>query len=327
MRVAVLCAFLLGALASSPASASEGLAWKWDAPRRFQIFADVKLAEWLTFTKSHNVDARVTSFLLGVTASCADTGRGSKRTVEVGCTIEDLQIEAVSTESDQGRLQPILDEIDQKLVGAQVRILHGDDGRVKNYDVDGLDKDWRRENLMAETLRLVLGRAFAALDLQLPRKGDDRGRAWRQTGVLALAVPSAHGSVGQSTVDHQVGKVSGTRVEITSAGRGVVGSGAMIQVAPGGPERPANMYDMTIHSVAVFDTALGTLLERQYLAEGSPTASSLASEGTKGTTYVQAVRLRLIPDGVDAPPLGPNREVLRDETDADEPAAGPPADG
>lgn len=310
MRLALVCALLLGA--PRLAVAGEALAWNWDSPRRYQLLADVKLAEWLNFTKTHNVDARVTSFLLGITTTCTDTGGGGKRNFDLACRIEDVQIEATSTRSDAGRLLPILDEIDGKLVGATVRVLQGRDGRIKNYDLEGLDRDWRRENLMVETLRLVLGRAFAAFDLGLPRKGDV-ARPWRQTGVLAMALPSAHGSIGQSTIDHQVAAVDGSRVEIASTGRGIVGAGEMIAVQRGGPERPANMYEMTIQSLSVFDRELGTLIDRQYLVEGVPTASSIAAEGTAGTTYVQAVRLTWIPEGEEAPALGPNRELGLDE--------------
>lgn len=312
MRIAVVFAVLLGALAPRPAAAGEALAWTWDTPRRYHLAADVKLAEWLRFTKSHNVDARVTSFLLRVVTTCEDTGRGGKRNFDLACRIDDVQIEAQSTRSDAGRLLPILDEIDGKLVGATVRVLQGADGRIKNYDLEGLDKDWRRENLMVETMRLVIGRAFASLDFGLPRKGDV-AKPWRQTGVLAMAMPSAHGSIGQSTVDHQVGSIDGSRVEISSSGRGIVGAGEMITVQAGGAERPANMYEMTLQSLSVFDRELGTLVDRQYLVEGAPTASSIAAEGTAGTHYVQAVRLVLIPDGEEAPALGANREVMHDE--------------
>lgn len=194
-------------------------------------------------------------------------------------------------------------------------MIHGADGRLRNYNLEGLSKEWRRENRMIETLRLVLGRAFASFDMQLPKKGEARGKPWRQTGVLAMSLPSASGSVGQSSIDHEVKKVEGNRVEILSSGRGIVGSGEMIAVQPGAPERPANMYDMSLQGFALFDVELGTLVDRQYVVQGAPTASSIASEGTEGISYVQAVRLMLIPEGEQAPALGPNRELGLDDSE------------
>jgi hypothetical protein len=85
----------------------------------------------------------------------------------------------------------------------------------------------------------------------------------------------------------------------------------MVQVAPG-QERPANLFEMSLAGRARFDTARGVLVDRDYAAEGTPTASSLSADGREGYPYVQVAHLELVEEGTEPPPLGPNQEIVRE---------------
>lgn len=301
----VLCALSL------PAAAADGLLWRWPEGevRRYHIKADVRLSEWLVLRKEANSDLRLAQFLVGVNTSCSPVARVGKRAWELDCKIDDVQFIGATTRADSGKLLPILDELDDKLVGASMQIIFGEDGRIRNVGLEGVDKSWRRAILMQETMRLMLTRAFASLELQLPKKGDAKGRSWKQKGGHVMAFPSPYGTMGLAETTHQVSKTKDGLVQIASKGRGVVGPGEMITVRPGEPERPKNLYDLRIEGVATFDTTSGTLVERQYLVQGEPTASSVIAEGGGGVHYVQAVRLVHVPAGQEMPPLGPNQEA------------------
>ncbi len=73
---------------------------------------------------------------------------------------------------------------------------------------------------------------------------------------------------------------------IHTSGRGTLGPGTMVNRG-GGEEVIADLYDMTVQGLTTFDTAMGTLLEAQYLIQGTPTASSESNQGTQGIDHVQ----------------------------------------
>jgi hypothetical protein len=170
----------------------------------------------------------------------------------------------------------------------------GTNGRVRTIDLEGVDKTRnQRFSQIAETMRLLMVRAFAPLDLELPRKGDDKGKGtWRSDTMLATRLPVEAGTMGQVPVSHAITATDGSVIAFSSKGKGVIASGEMRVV--NNVEVPAVTLDLSYEGVARFDTATGRLLERDYLVDGRETASSLTADGTAGTIYVQSARLLLL---------------------------------
>jgi len=191
-------------------------------------------------------------------------------------------------------------------------VAFGRDGRLRNVDLEGVEARDRRTSEIREAMRLVMTRVYAPLDLQLPKNGDDKDRgAWKQGSSVVLEFPSDVGSMGSAKVRHTIVATEGSVVTIETTGRGTLGSGQMVEVAPG-QERPANLFEMSLAGRARFDTARGLLIDRDYTAEGTPTASSLTSDGREGYPYVQVAHLELIEEGTEPPPLGANQEIVRE---------------
>lgn len=306
-RAAVAALALMG---SSAAHATEGLEWKWEvgAERTFLFQAQVRLAEMLYFPAPLNQDLRVVEFYLAAVSDCRAEAAAGKKAWELRCTFEDVQLTAAPPEADAGKgLIEILDAYDQMLLAAEAQLVFGRDGRVRNFDLEGVDASIRRQRVMQEVLRLVLLRAFAGLDLQLPKHGDDGGKSWRQSETFAMQLPKSMGTMGGIQLDSSVTATDGAVVTIDTVGKGTVSSGESIG-APG-EERPRNFFDLEMRSRATFDTAQGVLLSRDYVVSGEPTASSVLATGVAGTAYVQAIHVELIPPNAKVKPLEANAET------------------
>jgi len=300
---------LAAALLGSEAWAATGLEWQWEGvEHRFYIQAQVRPSELMWFRAENNREVRVAEFRVNLSTTCRPERLVGKRGWELRCDLDDFGIAAAPVASEQGLLLPILDELDDKFTGAWLQVVFTRDGRVKNVDLEGVDKSNRRISQIHESMRLVLVRAFAGLDLQLPKNGDDKGKgSWKQKAALAMGFPSDLGTMGSAEIIHEITATDGDVVELSSTGRGVLGSGEMVEVA--GQERPKNLYDMSLSGTARFDVGRGLLLSREYLVEGNPTASSMMADGWAGIPYVQAVQVSWVEPGVDLPVVGDNQEL------------------
>jgi hypothetical protein len=296
-------------LIGGPAWAAEGLTWKWteDQTRRFYIQAQIQLAEVMVFRATNNTDVRITELQLNINTNCKAVAPVGKRGWELDCSFDDFAIQGAPIATEKGRLLPVLDEVDAYMKEASVQLVMLNDGRLRSLDLEGIVKRNTRTVDMHETLRLVLTRAFSVLDLELPSKGEDKGKAWRQTGSRVAEFPSNKGTFGLVEINHAVKETQGNKVTIESTGRGTIGGGEMIML--GDQERPKNMYDTNVRSTAAFNTGRGELLEREVLVQATPTASSVASEAGSGPAFVQAIRLVTVAPSAKVPAFGPNAEL------------------
>jgi hypothetical protein len=300
---------IAGLTLGNSAWATEGLSWKWTEgqSRHFYIQSQVQLAEVMVFRATNNTDVRVTEIQLNISSTCTAVSPVGKRGWELSCSFDDFAIQAAAIQSEKGRLLPILDEVDENMKSATMQLVLLNDGRLRGIDLEGIVKRNTRTVDMHETLRLVLIRAFSVLDLQLPPKGDDKGKAWRQSGSRVAEFPSNKGTFGLVEIDSAVKEVQGNKVTIESIGRGTIGGGEMITL--GDRERPKNMYATELRGTASFNVARGELLDREVLVQATPTASSVAAEAGSGPAYVQALRLVTVAPNSSVPAFGPNAEL------------------
>ena len=272
-----------------PAQAADDLVWTWEKPRRFLLISDVNSPEYLLWQAEFNYQARVFKWRTNIVASCVPADVG-KKTALVNCHIEDISLQATSLPGDMKNLPKVLEDLDAKLSGASIQLEVSMDGRVRSIDLEGIDKKRRRLTEIVETMRLVLARAIAPLDLQMPKKGSDGGTgAWIQKQTLVTGFPSGLGTMGQVKTQHQIMSEDGETIKIQSSGNGIAGSGRMVEV--NGQEQVANFYEMQHAGEAVFDRADGSLLSREYQVRGVPTASSEMGDAWSGMPYLQYAKL------------------------------------
>jgi hypothetical protein len=286
-------------LLSNSASATTGLEWKWEegTTHRYYVSAQVLLPHAMKFQKINNLEARVVEFTVTAAMTCGVFDTVGKAGWELACTFDDMQLVAAPVVTDTGRLAEILDEMDGLYTGSTMHLTMMKHGKFKNAVLKGVDDRIRRIREIEETMRLVALRAMASLDMDFPKRGDDGGRPWTQGVSPITSLVSSEGTYGSAVIQHSVVDNTDGVVAIESVGRGNIATGEQ-----------KNTYDIVFRGASKFDTTRGVLLERQYLTEAGPTASSTVSQGGAGVEYVQAVRLLLV-DGKDVPALGENGEV------------------
>ncbi len=291
---ALACLFSNGAAAEEPA-----LVWRWPegVHRRFFVESEVAVPSPVWFVADRNREARVIAWQLRLVLDCSLKFR-ERRANELACVVEDVGLLAAAVPGDgdsvwAGPVLPeILAEVDQKLTGAVLQLEQTPWGRIRNVDLEGLDRGNRRTGQMNETLRMLLLRAVAGLDLQLPKGGVTTDKVWTQRESLLMKAPNQSGSFGGEESLHQVFQEVDTRRVIRSVGRG------MVVPMSGSSDETLNLYDSRLESAAVFDVASGALSERVWTVSGTPTASSAAAEGLSGLPYYQRGRLRMVGDAL-----------------------------
>ena len=290
----MITSMLLSSALAVQQAAPESLEWDWSEPQRYYLETEVRLPYLMWLGKQFNEQARVNAFQLRLVTDCVPGAEGKRRS-EVFCTIEEIGIKASGVRQEQGLLQPILEEIDERLTGTVVQLEVRHDGRLANIDLEKLSRRNRRVGRINENLRLVLTRAFAGLDLPMPRRADDP--QWVQHDAWILRAPAAQGSVGTAQLVHQWGDELAGRHQIVSGGRAIIV-----------PANSLNQYDARMTSEAWFDSVNGRLIDRVWTMAAGPTPSSALAEGTAGYPYLQVGRLAAL--GADqSHPVGETEEL------------------
>jgi len=296
--------FALGALVSAsaaPAVAATGVEWQWpdDEVRRYRIAADVKLTQPLLFSAEYNKDVRVFDFAVAIDTKCQPT-RAMSKGWEIACDVTEAQFNAHAAANDVPIGMEVLAEWDQKLVdNATVTFVLTTDGRVQDFDVDGLNERNTRIRMIKETMRLVLLRGFAAFDLNLPKNGDG-AKPWKQKTQVMLQLPVIDGMAGATQLQSEVAEEEGSKLTIDTVGRGTL---TMQEVLD---RKTPDSYDAVVRSRSLFDTSTGNLLERSYLVESNLTPGSGSAVGAQQVPYIQAVQLTYVADGMPMDMLGAN---------------------
>ena len=200
------------------------------------------------------------------------------------CTLDDLAISAEGLPQEKGQLGPILAELDETLTGAAMQLQINRNGRIVNIDLEGVERLNRRSGIINENMRLILSRAFAGLDLALPRSSADR--QWAEYDSWLMRTPSIDGSSGSSQVVHEVIERTGGFTTFLSAGRAII--------VPGDGH---NKFDTRMTGQSTFDLRTGRISDRTWTVVGGPTASSWIAFGAEGYPYVQEGRIVSLTEG------------------------------
>lgn len=265
----------------------------WARTHRYYLETQVDLPNILWLATPYNHQARATAFDLRLVTRCSDGALESKRVVQIHCTLEDVALSARGLPQEAGLLGPILAELDDELTGSVVQLQLHEDGHLVNIDLENaIDRRNRRIGRINETLRLIVSRAFAGLDLA--RGGDEE--VWVRYSSWLLRAPSAAGSTGGAEVVNRAVERSGAFVRIQSAGRGLIV-----------PSDGLDKFDARLVAEAWVDGA-GKITDRTWTVVAAPTASAFIAEGTEGYPYIQRGRLVALAEG-DEWSVGESREL------------------
>ncbi|MCO4743559.1 MAG: hypothetical protein KC912_02140 [Proteobacteria bacterium] len=297
-------------VAMAPAEAAvtdlPAFGWDWEAGHVYFLEASVAGVP-IALSKDQNRDVVVQGFTIQLALKCGSPERESKRQYEVRCDVQDFALQAKPRPSDAGRTQDVLEEMDDKISGAWLQMRFHDNGSLVNFQLEGLKTHNRKENRMAENMRLILHRAVAGLDLRLPTRPIDREfGVWGQYESVITMYPSGTGTAGAAEMVHLVKQRVGDSIAIETAGRAAIS-----------PSGGNDTFDTRIESRTVFNIDDGYMVERIWVAEGWATAGSASAEAGQ-RPYAQAGRLFVIRDNEEMPvfmnteELGPSPTKLSD---------------
>ena len=176
-------------------------------------------------------------------------------------------------------MEELAKELDALYTGKPVELAFNRDGKIRSFEIEGIDETDRRNNQIHQPFREMVRRAFAPLEVRLPRKGTDRGaNSWRQVGSMAMQFPSILGSIGRADITYTVTGQEGDVVNMDSTAVGIMGTGEMVTI--NGVERPRNQYDMELTGNLGFDAGQGYLVRQSYVTTAVSTASATLGEGS-----------------------------------------------
>ncbi|MEZ4318065.1 MAG: hypothetical protein R3F61_11195 [Myxococcota bacterium] len=302
------------------AQAADGLAWKWapEQSRRYVLNSQTQVSEVFWIRAQDNLDRRILEWQLNIITTCTGVEPLGKSAYTVSCSIDDLAIAARPTNGDEDRVIDILNEYDEKITGARIVLKFGTDGRFETIDLEDVkhNRSNDRTRQIQEIMRLLLIRAYAGLEVILPKGGADKGKPWKVSDPEIMGFPSLKGTAGGLAVTASVTREQGSKVVIETGGEGTRGPAIYDQ-----RDQIRNMWDMRMFSKVTFDMEKGELVKSEMLAEGTITPSSkLASAGTV-PPYVQAVNVQDLALDAEYAPLPPNAVIGVPPADAPDEAA------
>jgi len=100
----------------------------------------------------------------------------------------------------------------------------------------------------------MIQRAFTPFDLQLPKKGDDKGKKWSQKGSpMVFQQSGSEGTAGGVSLKHKVASRDGETVRVESSGRAAVIPGNTVEMGTN------SMLRINSTGNTQFNTALGLM--------------------------------------------------------------------
>lgn len=280
-------------------------AWNWPAgqPVKYHIETDLLMPRGAPVKAKANTDARVGGVHLTADTECVAKAVGKNR--EVVCQFAYLRFTGTPLlpSEAEGTIR-VMEEWSQDLLGAEVVMFLGGDGRLKEFDIRGLSAENLRIRDIQEVQRIYLMRSFAVFDFPLSEDADDWKRGWTEKGSsLIFGLVTQRGTVGAGSFDHKpLGEADGL-YSITTTGHAAVTPGEAIDA--GG----LRMVDMRVSGSTQIDVAKGLIAWRDFTIDGRLTASSAESGGDAEFGQVTAIQLvdRFEPGGGAPLPLAAER--------------------
>ncbi|GEM_PF-2370741 len=271
--------FVLLLLCLPSVASAQDMTWRWQDHEtvsfRIQTYMQFRPGEVRLYA-AKNLKARVEDIALGLEVDCKNTVL-TRRAQELECRVRRAELGLGTGSTDQDKLEAIATEYAGLLSVALIQVELNREGRVKTLDLEGIPKDTEREGARHELLRMIVGRAFAALEVELPKGGDTRGEPWTQGGLpLAMRLPVTAGTVGKAKVNHTIESQAGDVVTIQTQGQGSAQSGSELEASKAGMGA-ARVVQTVWVGTSKFDVKRGHLVSNDYRIQGTFTAAGNAA--------------------------------------------------
>lgn len=294
--------------------------WKWEAGKeyRYHLESEFRQPKGIDVRAVLNTNARAVMVHFSADTTCKAKAQG-KNTV-MDCRIDHMKMTGTAWSAEQEKFDAIAAEYSTRFLDAQVYMLLGADGRIKEFDIDGLKQTNYRVGQINEQMSTYLARTFSVFHMPLPADAKDFVRGWMDPAPTSLlALPSFSGTVGSMNLKHiEDGQAYGL-TRIGSEAHGTLASGDSVDMNQG------QLLDTRAVSVALVDNEAGQMLYREYTMDARYTAS--AEQNSTDAYLYQISSLQAVDsfnaDGSAPLPISALRQPRRSVKPADPPTGVP----
>ena len=255
----------------SVAMANGPMVWKWSptASVSYHLETVVDTPRGRRWYAEENESARATKQMLLMDITCVGEPKGKKATVS--CDLTSVEFRGAAVPGEEETLAAIMAHDAKRLQGSKLILGVRNDGRILSMDLDsGVPLKTSRSGQIMGGLRQMIERAMAPLDVQLPKDGVDKGKAWKHKGMpLSMKLMTDQGTSGSVSMKHRVTRTEGGVVRLESTGRGTVAEGAMME------QGTSTMMHVTGSGRAAFNTAVGAMDWSEVAGESTYAAANL----------------------------------------------------
>jgi hypothetical protein len=269
-----------------------GLEWSWtqEKPSKYRLETTMVAPQGQTWPAEKNLVARVTETRLSLDTEC--TGSLDGKSWVVACNIGRVDIEGDAIPGGEATVEKVLQEYAGEIRGKTVGFRMGLDGRVRRFDIKGVATRNRNHGVVLDGVRQMLRRAFTPFDIQLPKKGDDKGKKWSQKGSpMVFEVMSSQGTAGGVALKHWVTGRDNDAVQIQTSGRAAVVDGATIETGT------SSMIRISVAGNSQFNVNLGILDGSVVSTKTDHAASNMQGLSKDGPPRFSSRLSRIAEDG------------------------------
>lgn len=231
-----------------------------------------------------NINTRMQGFRMRAEAECVAKPYG--KNTELRCTLPWILLTADPQNDSQERIDLVMADWMDYTRPVKISFLVTPDGRLREFDVNGLPEGNIREGQLADQMRSFLKAMFSPLDVTLPTDPKDWIRGWKRTDVgLALQLPTGTGTAGAGTVKyaHVDDRLGLALLDI--GGRGTVAPGGAVEASTNG-----GLVDLRMGGQAWVDTTAGQLLFSGFSTDGRFVASAAGAANAQYIAQRAAVQ-------------------------------------
>ena len=261
-------------------------AWAWPTEEvKFHLETRLTTPQGTRYYATANQDAVAAQVHVSVDVACRATADG-RDVWSIRCVPVHLHMDGVSAEGEPAEdLSLVLDDWERQLRSATFTLRQGRDGRVRQFDMEGLPRKDLRGARVIEAQRVLMLRAFSPFDLRLSDDPDAWVRGWEEYALSpAWQLPTQYGTAGTAILRFTPSHVDAELPSLRYAGRASAVVAVTLDDLTGAVAAADRRYGGALSTAwlsgsALFNPAAGVIEWRDLQMEVSQNAARAGSGG------------------------------------------------
>ncbi len=231
-----------------------------------------------------NISTRVQGIRMRAEAECIAKPLG--KNTEIKCTLAWFHLTGDPQNDSQERVDSVMADWMDFTRPVGIDYLVTPDGRIRDFDVNGLPEGNITEGQLSDQMRSFLRAMFSPLDVTTPTDPKDWIRGWKRTDVgLMVQLPTGTGTAGAGTVKyaHVDDRLGLALIDVS--GRATVAPGGAVESSANG-----GLVDLRAGGEAWIDPAAGQILFSGFSTDGRFVASAAGAANVQYIAQRAAVQ-------------------------------------